>query len=81
MHSLSPRARPSGAVSQRRFAIEALEQRIAPSSSLLDVGLSFNVVLMGPMKNVRLSVDNVYLIVQNNVIQASTGGTLVGSVG
>jgi len=64
-----------------RFQIEALEERIAPSAGLLDLNVSMNVSLTGPMKNVKLDVQDVYLVVQNNVIQASTGGTLVGVVG
>ena len=72
--------RPVGAI-KRRFSIERLEERVAPSAGLLDVNLAFNVVLIGPLNNVHLTIHNVYLTVQNNVIQASAGGTLTGAVG
>jgi len=64
-----------------RFKIDPPEERIAPSSGLLDLNVTMNISLTGPMKNVKLDVQDVYLVVQNNVIQASTSGTVVGAIG
>jgi len=74
-------AERTSAATVRRFQIDPLEERIAPASSLMDLNVTMNITLSGPLHNVKLNVQDVYLVVQNNVIQASTGGTLVGTVG
>jgi len=64
-----------------RFQIEPLEERIAPTASLIDINAALNVSLTGPMKNVHLKMDNIYVVISDNVIQAGTGGILIGSIG
>jgi len=68
---------PSGAaeLSQGRFAIESLEDRIAPAGGLLDLNLNLNI------QNVTVNITDVNLVVSGNVIQVGLlGGTMTGTV-
>jgi len=65
----------STALKPSRFAIEPLEERIAPTGSLLDLNLNLTI------KDVTVNISDVNIIVGGNVIQVGLlGGTFSGSV-
>jgi len=61
--------------SQGRFAIDPLEDRIAPEGALLDLNLNLNI------QNVTVTIQDLNLQVSGNVIQVGLlGSTMSGTV-
>ena len=60
---------------RRRFSIDALEERIAPQGSLLDLNLNLTV------QNVNITISHINIVVAGNVIQVGVlSGPMTGSV-
>jgi len=65
-----PSAAPQG-----RFAIDALEERIAPEGALLNLNLNLDI------HDVTVTIQDVNLVVSGNAIQVGLlGGTMTGTV-